>query len=679
MRKRLLGIIFILVPVLAAMFSFVACSKSGKYKVTFDTDITKYNIGYWRDESKTFTAADLNGKSISLYGFDIYDYSDVKVLLNGEENRECFVSNYQKPENIIGTTVNVGVIELKDIDCDTTVTITGAKDLTVKIAFVDATDDRLGDDKLDLSTLTSEEQSAYRTMMRQFATTFKTKVSDADYQYLQSLGIDEQYIAKDDYGYISALGLLSEDRGNVLYETDNPDYTGSGDEPETLPVYSPYFFSYKAADLFRSEVVTFYTYIKESSGSDGFEGTFNGKPDTGAIPEGAKEYVYQGYSYNDGSSFSGVGLFPVISEKGNGYYKFDSDYSGSFAVNNVYRAAAGKSESIVDTPRDNIYPYTVFTDGDIAESADDPDRLYDYFKFGISLYEQNLVVLDFSYMSENSPRLNLNNLYASTTDDGGSSIDSLGSADTDRTFRLSYLGDVYGVSDIDFSNARIYVQGAELKGDKGSYRYVPAQDQEDEYFEVTIKAGVLPLSFYTVEQLADEDLFKSEGYELTVDNIDFSEAQGVTQVKVSCNSSSGSYEVNATFSFDFVYGWYEDGAYCYYMGDTLREYVGQEPSYPDVMANFSYYDASKITGDPRLIVKKDGVEILNIDVLAKANEMKGSVVQQYDNVIQWTQDGVTVNVSCWNVDSGSFESEFLSTIEVRLSSDGTTDLWEIIC
>lgn len=679
MKKRLVGIIFVLVLALAAMFSFVACSKADKYKVTFDADITKYNIGYWSDESKTFTAADLKHKFVSVYGFDVYDYSDVKVLLNGKENSECFVSSYQKPENILGNTVNVGVIELNDIDCDTTVTITGAKDLTVKIAFVDATDDRLGDDKLDLSALTSEEQSAYRNMRLQFGTTFKTKVSDADYQYLQSLDIGEQYIAKDDYGYINALCLFSEDRGNVLYETDNPDYTASGDEPETLPVYSPYFFSYKAADLFRPKAVTYYTYIKESSGSDGFEGTFNGKPDAGEVPADAEEYVYQGYVYNNNSSFAGLGLFPVISEKGNGYYKFNSGYGGSFAVNNVYCAAASDSESIVDASRGIIYPYTAFTEGDIAESANDPDRLYNYFKFGISLYEQNLVVLDFSYMSENSHRLSLKNLYAFVTGDGDSSIDTAGPAGTDRTFRLSSLGDVYGVSGIDFSKAKIYVQGVELKGDKGSYKYVPAQGEEDEYFEVTIKAGVLPLSFYTVEQLTDEDLLKAEDYEISVDNIDFSAAQGVTQVKASCNSSSGSYEVSAFASFDFVYGWYEGDAYCYYMGDTLREYVGQEPSYPDVTATFNYYDASKITGDPRLIVKKDGVEILNIDVLAKANEMKGSVAQQYDNAIQWTQNGVTINVSCWNVDSGSFEAEFLSTIEVFLSSDGTTDLWEIIC
>ena len=101
-------------------------------------------------------------------------------------------------------------------------------------------------------------------------------------------------------------------------------------------------------------------------------------------------------------------------------------------MNNVYCAAASDSESIVDASRGIIYPYTAFTEGDIAESANDPDRLYNYFKFGISLYEQNLVVLDFSYMSENSHRLSLKNLYAFVTGDGDSSIDTAGPAGTDR-------------------------------------------------------------------------------------------------------------------------------------------------------------------------------------------------------------------------------------------------------
>ena len=227
MKKRLLGIIFILVPVLAAMFSFVACSKAKKYSVTFDIDISKYDIGYWTSESKTFTSADTENMMIQLNGFDMYDYSDVKVLLNGEENSECFTNNYQKPEEINGASVNIGSIELNGIKKDTVVTVTGAKDRTVKIAFVDATDDRLGNDKVDLSEMGALEQSAYRNMMLQFGTTFKTKVSDADYQYLQSLGIDEQYIEKDEYGYIYALNLLTDDHGNVLYEKDNPGYVKS--------------------------------------------------------------------------------------------------------------------------------------------------------------------------------------------------------------------------------------------------------------------------------------------------------------------------------------------------------------------------------------------------------------------------------------------------------------------
>ena len=681
MKKRLLGIIFILVPVLAAMFSFVACSKAEKYSVTFDIDISKYSVGYWTSESKTFTAADTQNMIIQLSGFDVYDYSEVKVLLNGEENSECFTNNYQKPEVITGASVNIGSIELNDIKKDTVVTVTGAKDRTVKIAFVDATDDRLGNDKVDLSEMDALEQSAYRNMMLQFGTTFKTKVSDADYQYLQSLGIDEQYIEKDEYGYIYALNLLTDDHGNVLYEKDNPDYTAAGDEPETLPVYSPYFFSYRAADMFKASVNTWYTYIKKSSGLDNFEGTFHEKPSADDIPQGAEEYVYESYSYDgNGTSYYGVGLFPMISEKGNGYYDFDSSYTGSFAVNNSYRPAMGQSESIVDSALGKVMKHTVFTDADISETASATARLYDYFKFGIpSLCEQNLIVIDFAYMAESSPMAHINDLSALVTDEnsGGSSIESLGSPGTDRTFRLSGLGDVYGVSGIDFSKAEVYVQGVELKGDKGSYRYVPAQGQEQEYFEITLKAGVLPIDFYTVDQLKDDNVFKTEDkYEITVRNIDFSAAEGVTNVVASCESSAGEYIISPMFSFDYIYGRSEDGLGYYYFGDSERQ--GETGTvHSDIGVGFSYYAAA--SKDPRLIIKKDGVEVLNIDVLAKANAKDFVFTQDTENEIRWSQDGFTIYVSCWNIDSGMFEKEFLSSIEVSFQSDGTTDLWEIAC
>ena len=313
------------------------------------------------------------------------------------------------------------------------------------------------------------------------------------------------------------------------------------------------------------------------------------------------------------------------------------------------------------------------------------------------LYEKNLFVFDFSNMAVKGKDVLISNVDAVLTtdfndgqfgDSYGKQLTNIGKVDTKSTFYIVNLPNkIEGVSGIDFSKAEIYVNGTKLEGDLGGYTYVPAKTETgtEEYFECYIDAGVVEVDFYSKEKLLNNDLMldnEREKFVITIKNINFDSAEGLSKIKVTDNTQSNlPFITSGTYDDTFlntVYSWNE--------GNTVYAYVqtGNDENPNKILVDFN--PSGWLTKAPKVSIKKGGDIIKVIDIMAQINKGLGDPTSLQDFIdvsdgnnrhISWSEDGYEIKVSFYQ---SEINIQYLSTIKIQLQLDGTyTDWLEMNC
>ncbi len=149
MKKKVIGFLILLAVFLPSIVLFSACSCSKKdYNITFENfDNTKLSMGFVTGDS-TYKVSELFNKVSSLGGYDVYDYSEFEVLVNGEPNTELFNKySYSNEYAIVGNNIQLGHFNFNNVKSDITISFTGIKERVVEIGFMASNDERLADKK----------------------------------------------------------------------------------------------------------------------------------------------------------------------------------------------------------------------------------------------------------------------------------------------------------------------------------------------------------------------------------------------------------------------------------------------------------------------------------------------------------------------------------------------------
>ena len=465
----ILGIALLIL--LSGVFLLSACGGNKNYSVSMTIDGQYLYLDMFGSGNISFKKDDIKNSELKLYGYDVYDYSELKVLINGKEDSELFSKNDNSgsmhSNQINGRTIQIGTFMLAKINEDVTITISGAKEKEVSFAFMRADDERLGDNKL-----TPENQAIFNANYDKYIQNYSTKLKERDYQNLDTFYKAENIASSTSNGYTSVDWLFKDDKNVILYEDENEDNT----------IYKPYEFKYNASEFFNKYLVTYYAYVEPN-------GVMSGGYDSSQLenlPSGTKEYKYQAYVFKNGDFYDGYAVFEILSDKKYGYYDGVEirNYEYNFDNYGSYEGISGNSYKIVADPykplnKDNI---TV-------------EQLRKQSNYVFELYEKNLFVFDFSIMNAKDKQIEISNIDASLTTDNyfGSSTNVLydiGSVDSQTVFYVFNLPNkIIGVSGIDFSNAEILINGTKLEGNHlGSYEYVPADNLtgKEEHFICTI-------------------------------------------------------------------------------------------------------------------------------------------------------------------------------------------------
>ena len=676
--------------ILPAAFLLSACCGKKSYSVSISVDGQYLYLEMFGSEDISFKNDELNNSGLNLYGYDVYDYSELKVLINGKEDSELFSKNDNSgsmySNQIKGETIQIGTFMLAKIKEDVTITISGAKEKEVSFAFMRADDERLGDNKL-----TPENQATFDNNYETYIENYSTKLKEKDYQYFNThydISYEGENIASaTSNGYTSVDWLFKDDKNVILYE----------DEENTI--YKPYEFKYNASEFFNKYLVTYYAYI-EPNGV--MSGGYNSSQ-LENLPSGTKEYKYQKYVFTNGilntyNYYDTLAIFEILSDKKYGYWNGVKikNYEYNFENYNSYDGILtnyGKDVEDVYKPlnKDNI---TV-------------EQLRKQSNYVFELYEKNLFVFDFSNMNVKEKNIlinysdgknicSINASLSSDYSDGyfgsyGTSLDEIGGVDEKSTFYIINLPNKEGVSCIDFSNAEIYINGTKLEGALGGYKYVPANAETgvEEYFECYINAGFVEIDFYSKERLLDAALSldnDKEKFVITIKNINFDSAEGLSKIKVTDNTQSnlpsivsGTYD--DTFSnTNTVYSWNE--------GNTVYAYVrtGNDEAPNKISVDFNPFGGLDITKTPKVSINKGG-EPKVIDIMAQINKglTDPTSLQDFSNVldktdhrhISWSEDGYKIQVS---FNQPEINIQYLSTINIQLQLDGAyTDWLEMNC
>ena len=676
--------------ILPAAFLLSACCGKKSYSVSISVDGQYLYLEMFGSEDISFKNDELNNSGLNLYGYDVYDYSELKVLINGKEDSELFSKNDNSgsmySNQIKGETIQIGTFMLAKIKEDVTITISGAKEKEVSFAFMRADDERLGDNKL-----TPENQATFDNNYETYIENYSTKLKEKDYQYFNThydISYEGENIASaTSNGYTSVDWLFKDDKNVILYE----------DEENTI--YKPYEFKYNASEFFNKYLVTYYAYI-EPNGV--MSGGYNSSQ-LENLPSGTKEYKYQKYVFTNGilntyNYYDTLAIFEILSDKKYGYWNGVKikNYEYNFENYNSYDGILtnyGKDVEDVYKPlnKDNI---TV-------------EQLRKQSNYVFELYEKNLFVFDFSNMNVKEKNIlinysdgknicSINASLSSDYSDGyfgsyGTSLDEIGGVDEKSTFYIINLPNKEGVSCIDFSNAEIYINGTKLEGALGGYKYVPANAETgvEEYFECYINAGFVEIDFYSKERLLDAALSldnDKEKFVITIKNINFDSAEGLSKIKVTDNTQSnlpsivsGTYD--DTFSnTNTVYSWNE--------GNTVYAYVrtGNDEAPNKISVDFNPFGGLDITKTPKVSINKGG-EPKVIDIMAQINKglTDPTSLQDFSNVldktdhrhISWSEDGYKIQVS---FNQPEINIQYLHTINIQLQLDGAyTDWLEMNC
>ena len=693
MKKKILMLVMSFVFILPVAFLLSACCGGGKnYSVSMTIDGQYMYLDMFGFGDISFKKDDLKNSGLNLCGYDVYDYSELTVLFNGKENNEWFSkqdnSGSMYSNQIRGKTIVIGTFMPAKINEDVKITIRGAvKEKEVSFAFMRADDERLGENKLEPTN-----QAIFDRNYNDYIENYSTKLKEKDYQYFDTHYKAEDIASSTSNGYTSVDWLFKDDKNVILHEDENEEKT----------IYKPYEFKYNASEFFNKYLVTYYAYIEPN-------GAMSGGYDSSQLenlPSGTKEYKYQAYVFRNGDFYDRYAVFEILSDEKYGYYDGVEIRNYEYNFGNY-----GSDEGILD----NYYKIVVDPYKPLNKDNITVEQLRKQSNYVFELYEKNLFVFDFSNMNVKEKNILINysdgqnicSIDASLSSDygdghfdsDGNQLADIGKVDTESTFYIINLPNKEGVSGIDFSNAEIYINGTKLEklegalgGYKlGGYKYVPANAETgvEEYFECYINAGVVEIDFYSKERLLDNDLsldHDKEEFVITIKNINFDSAEGLSKIKVIDSTQSNLPSITSgTYDDTFlntVYSWNE--------GNTVYAYVQTGDNKPNkILVSFTPFGGLDITKTPKVSINKGG-DIKKIDIMAQINKGLGDpsslqdfsdVLDEIDNEIthrhiSWSEDGYKIQVSFYQ---SEIDIQYLSTINIQLQLDGTTDWLEMNC
>ena len=671
----ILGIALLIL--LSGVFLLSACGGKNSYSVSISVDGQYLYLDMFGSGNISFKNDELKNSGLNLYGYDVYDYSELKVLINGKEDSELFSKNDNSgsmySNQIKGETIQIGTFMLAKINEDVTITISGAKEKEVSFAFMRADDERLGD-----NIPRPENQATFNANYDKYIQNYSTKLKERDYQNLDTFYKTENIASSTSNGYTSVDWLFKDDKNVILYK----------DENEQNTIYKPYEFKYNASEFFNKYLVTYYAYVEPNGAmSGGYSSQLEN------LPSGTKEYKYQAYVFKNGDFYDGYAVFEILSDKKYGYYDGVEIRNYEYNFGNY-----GNDEGILD----NYYKIVIDPYKPINKDNITVEQLRKQSNYVFELYEKNLFVFDFSKMNVKEKNIIINYIdgqnicstdasLSSYYSDGyfdspGTSLYGIGGVDEKSTFYIMNLPNKEGVSGIDFSNAEIYINGTKLEGALGGYKYVPANTETgvEEYFECYINADVVEIDFYSKERLLDAALsldHDEEEFVITIKNINFDKAVGLSKIKVTDSTQSNiPFITSGTYDDTFlntVYSWNE--------GNTVYAYVrtGDNKNPNKILVSFNPSGGLDITKTPKVSIKK-GDETKVIDIMAQIN--KGSSLQDFKNElneinnyrhISWSEDEYKIEVI---FNQPEPEIQYLHTINIQLQLDGTyTDWLEMNC
>ncbi len=680
-KNKIFVITMSLLMLLSCGFIFTACGNKN-YSVNMNIDGQYLYLDMFGFGDISFKKDDLYNSGLTLYGYDVYDYSDLTVLINGKEDSEIFTkqeSSGTYTSQIRGVEIQVGTFSFGKINEDVIITISGVKEKDVSFAFMRADDERLGDKQ---SVLTPDEQITFDNNYNTYIENFSTILEEKDYKYFDTYYEDEDIANSTSNGYTSVDWLFKDNENIIMYEN----------EEDKITLYQPYEFKYKASQFFNKYLLTYYAYITP----DGiFTNNSDGSPMEN-LPSGTKEYKYQKYVFTNGivnksNYYDSFAIFEILSNKKYGYYDGIEIKNYDYNFENY-----GENEGILSNYGKTIEKkYMPLNKENIT--AEELRRQSNYV---FELYEKNLFVFNFLNMKVKEKDIVISNINVQLSDelnDGyfnndGTNLNSIGAVNTKSTFYIHTLPNkIDGVSGVDFSNAEIYVNGTKLEGALGGFTYVPANTETgmEEYFECYINANVVEVDCYSKESLLDRDLLinsnNNEKFEITIKNINFDNATGLSKVKATDTTSVNIPNITSSIDYDMgskiVYSWVE--------GNTIYAYAqtSDELNLNNLEVVFNPSGNLDKTKTPKVSIKK-GSNIKEIDVMAQINKglADSSALQNWVNeldqindnrTIGWTEDGYQLTITFWQ---SEVDIQYISTISVKTQFDETyTDWWEFTC
>ena len=498
MKKKILILALALVLIIPVMLFATACGGSKtKAKITLATTdnskIFHYYAGWSFPVNSSITQVDV-------YGYNIYDYSELKVLVNGEvvNDNSIFQPNDFSINSYNGSRVQIGTLYFGTFKENTTISFdeSSIKDVEIKIGFIHNSDSRL-DWIFDTTGPYTEKGSD--TNLSTFQSNYKVKINNSDLEKLEEQ--QQITITPDQYGLVSAKYLFSNDT----------DYQITDSSKENK--YSPYMFTYNVSDFFEFGSSAYYA-----------------KP-----------------------------MF-LYSENGFGYYNFEND-SQSNAICGNYEFEVG---SLIESTQEQYYDYTIGDYSRSTIQIDDDEIVYfkDMADKGVDVknmsnmefdfYDNNLIILSTDNMKTSNFDAVVENYAASimTELDGSSTnICPIGNVNTNRTFYVTTLNDE-DVSGFDFSETVVSINDTIIpeitsKTDDDIAWYEFKDTNGKEYFEITIAKDILPVDFYTNEDFETFESYplNTTEYKIKVDNIKVGdELTGVAKLTVTTNKEKGDIE-----------------------------------------------------------------------------------------------------------------------------------------
>ena len=498
MKKKILILALALVLIIPVMLFATACGGSKtEAKITLaTTDESKISCDYagWSfPVNSSITSA-------PVYGYNIYDYSELKVLVNGEvvNDNSIFQPNNFSINSYNGSRVQIGTLYFGTFKENTTISFdeSSIKDIEIKVGFIHNSDSRL-DWIFDTTGPNIEKGSD--TNLSTFQSNYKVKINNSDLEKLEEQ--QDITITPDQYGLVSAKYLFSNDT----------DYQITNSSKENK--YSPYMFTYNVSDFFEF----------------------------------------------DSSAYSAKPMF-LYSENGFGYYNFkDENSSQSNApCGENYEFEVG---SLIESTQEQYYDYTIgdysrstiqIDNGEIVYFKDMADKGVDVKNMSnmkLNFYDNNLIILSTDNMKTSNFEAAVENYAASimTELDGSSTnICPIGNVNTNRTFYVTTLNDE-AVSGFDFSETVVSINDTiipeinnETSDDVAWYELKNTNGKE--YFEITIAKDILPVDFYTNEDFETFESYplNTTEYKIKVDNIKVGdELTGVAKLTVTTNKEKG--------------------------------------------------------------------------------------------------------------------------------------------